>query len=111
MEENIKILEELKDREYHFSGSLYSTGVVKLDEQERNAIENLIKGYKELQGHTYKLEEENARLKEPPFFNEDNYIKKSKIQNYLNKMEKRCDKPKFSVMKKEIEKILQEGDK
>ena len=36
---------------------------------------------------------------------------KSKVSKYLNKMEKRCDKPKFSVMKKEIEQLLQEGDK
>lgn len=36
---------------------------------------------------------------------------KSKVREYLNKMEKRCDKPKFSVMKKEIEQLLQEGDK
>lgn len=36
------------------------------------------------------------------------YISKDKIREYLNKMEKRCDKPKFSVMKKEIEELLEE---
>jgi hypothetical protein len=37
---------------------------------------------------------------------EENYIPKELIKDYLNKMEKRCDKPKFSVMRKEIEKLL-----
>ena len=70
-----------------------------------------LKGY---QNAVKKIIERNEQL-ERYYQNErnllDSYILKSKIEEYLNKMEKRCDKPKFSIMKKEIENLLNNGGK
>ena len=61
MEENIKLIEHYM--EYYSKDYVF-----------RKAIENLIKGYKELKEKVNKVE--------------DNYIEKSKVSKYLNKMEK-----------------------
>lgn len=110
-----------------------------IGQEEIQAIENLIARNKELEEENQKLESSNDYLSNLNHkYYEDNvtllrkngkvdiladdihfkyiddvnnYILKSKVIEYLNKMEKRCNKPKFSVMKKEIEQLLQEGDK
>lgn len=115
MEEDIKVLEHLindlkKKRENPYA--VINENFVEWDgvflelNLVINSLENLINRNKELEEKVNKYEKQ-IDLE----WVEENYIEKSKISKYLNKMEKRCDKPKFSVMKKEIEQLLQEGDK
>lgn len=42
IEEDIKILKDLKDKKIHFSTSYFTTGTVQLDKKERKAIENIL---------------------------------------------------------------------
>ena len=107
MMNNIEILEKLKDEQYtketvntlyEFYDEEFKPYV--LSTEERDALENLIQENKELK----------EKAKNTMGLIGANYIHKDKVKDYLNKMEKRCNKPKFSIMKKDIEKLLEEGE-
>lgn len=49
IEEDIKILENLKDKKFNFNSVLYITGTVVLNKKEQRAIENVIAGIKRLE--------------------------------------------------------------
>ena len=79
MEEDIKILEELfDDVELSIGG-----WVDRLDKKERQALENLIKGYRELEeiAESY-IWQSNFDMK----FYEENYIPKSKIADKIKEL-------------------------
>ena len=49
MEKDIKILEALKNKKLYFTSNMFQTGWVELDDNEKQAIENLIVRNKELE--------------------------------------------------------------
>jgi len=55
MNEDIRILENLKDRKLYFTSSMFQTGWVELNETEKQALENLIARYKELEEKLKKI--------------------------------------------------------
>jgi hypothetical protein len=77
MEEDIKILEEVK-RPTLATGFKRQTKILQ-------ALENLIKGYKELEERNIYLVNERKKLEELLFMSNENYIEKSKIREKIEK--------------------------
>lgn len=91
MEEDIKILEEMRKK-------MNKTLSHKITRQEFQAIENLIKGYRELEEKLNQLlkYEDDLRIKERAFCKE-NHIPKSKIKEKIEELE-----TKLKVFEKDI---------
>lgn len=93
MEENIKILEEIVDVYYDCAGNKEQDYDMRVDmgfmKKEAQSIENLIKGYRE-------LEEENKKIIQGKFrevadknsYIKDMYIPKSKIKEKIEEVNK-----------------------
>lgn len=95
MEEDIKILEEFKEKGYTLLYLKYGDRV-RTNLRIERAIENLIKGYRELEKSkiTYErardLQEENKRIVD------NNYIPTSKIKEKIEELEQWLDNGKYA---------------
>lgn len=65
IEEDIRILNNLKDKKFNFNSILYITGTVILNKKEQQAIENIL-------ADRERLEKENTELRKRPVFYYDN---------------------------------------
>ena len=123
--EDIKVLEELKEK--YITSGLYQIGTFELTEEEKEAIENLIKGYKELEENlkiatamltkgTYPEQNENDNN-----FNKQ-FIPKSKVREKIEELKERTEhlmnsgidltwKEYYEAQIDLCEELLQEGDK
>lgn len=97
MEKDIKILEALKNKKLYFTSNMFQTGWVELDDNEKQAIENLIARNKELESalnNSVSKDEIKAKIIELEKdellgkidYYEANYSKKA-LQELLNKGE------------------------
>ena len=106
MEEDIKILEELKDAQERCIEHTPDSPFTMLWKKQNQALENLIKGYK-LEKLKNVLDEQS--LKEAL----EDYIPKSKIQEILEELEEiknifAIDKPQYKAELSYAIKVLQE---
>lgn len=89
MEEDIKVLEEMKNRKIYFHSSYFISGYVELGKDEKQAIENLISRNKELE--EIKQQKLDKYLYKNQWICKDlaeNYIHKSKIREKIEEYEK-----------------------
>lgn len=120
IEEDIKILKDLKDKKIHINTSFFTTGTVQLDEKEKQAIENILADRERLQEKNDIYKEENQKITKALDFKEGtlnpdaSIIIKSMKQALIqlkakaNKYDSLVEKIKESLnkRKKEYEEIL-----
>jgi hypothetical protein len=107
MEENIKILEEKLKQWEPYKDIRFKTDIELELQMENRAIENLIKGYRELEEENKKWEEwaENAE-----YDMSVDYIPKSKIKEKIEELEntKLCSDRFYQLITEDKIKLLQE---
>ena len=87
MEEDIKILEDFKTVGYTMLLTKYGDRKI-LNLHLERAIENLIKGYRELKERNIYLVNERKKLEELLFMSNENYIEKSKAKEKIEELKK-----------------------
>ena len=112
MEEDIKILENLKERKLYFTSSMFQTGWVELGEREKQAIENLIARNKDLEKNY--INPNKARIS---YFDKgkgtevviEGFIPVSKVQEKIGQIKMSADYDwLFKYDYQDVIKILQE---
>jgi hypothetical protein len=90
MEEDIKILEDfIKYYEAECTSRGFErTLIVRVDKDDVQSLENLIKEYRELEERNIYLVNERKKLEELLFMSNENYIEKSKVKEKIEEYEK-----------------------
>lgn len=98
MEEDIKILEDMIKRldkncfDIYRKASNTEDYLGTIIGYEIISLENLIKGYRELEERNIYLVNERKKLEELLFMSNENYIEKSKIREKIEELEEEIDK-------------------